>query len=164
VAPPLSPRGRGDTSPCDGEGEPPWQPAPPFSHSSWVVTRRGLTKPVSSSPPFKTGLAAFTAPGLAPSILLRDPHAPRSVPSHFLSIHSTFPVDSLRVRCVPLFQSFRRLGAFAVSPHPGVRGFPTCRLLRPIRLPMKASAFHTALAFLLPPALASFLRSPVFPM
>ncbi len=65
---------------------------------SWVATRRGLSKPVSSSPPLKTGLAAFTAPGLAPAILLRDSRAPRSVPSHFLSIHSAFPVDSLRVR------------------------------------------------------------------
>src|SRR5712692_2650517 len=54
------------------------------SHSRWVATRRGLRKPVSSSPPFKTGLAAFTAPGFTPSILLRDPRAPRSVPSHFL--------------------------------------------------------------------------------
>jgi hypothetical protein len=26
-------------------------------HSSWVATRRGRTKPVSSSPPFKTELA-----------------------------------------------------------------------------------------------------------
>ena len=66
--------------------------------SSWVATRRGLHKPVSSSPPFKTGLAAFTAPGLAPAILLRDPRVPRSVPSHFLSIPRAFPADSLRVR------------------------------------------------------------------
>ena len=43
----------------------------------------------------------------------------------FLQLHSTFPVDSLRVRWVPLFPSFQRLGAFALSPHPGVRGFPT---------------------------------------
>jgi hypothetical protein len=40
-------------------------------HSSWVATRRGLNKPVSSSPPFKTGLAAFTAPGLTPLINLK---------------------------------------------------------------------------------------------
>src|SRR5258705_4607061 len=39
---------------------------------------------------------------------------------------------------------------------------PTLRLLCPFRLLRKASAFRTALAFLLPPALASFLRSPVF--
>src|SRR5207253_3589608 len=30
---------------------------PQFPHSSWVATGRGLHKPVSSSPPFKTGLA-----------------------------------------------------------------------------------------------------------
>ena len=88
---------------------------------------------------------AFTAPGLAPAILLRDPHAPRSVPSHFLSIPRAFPADSLRVRCVPLFQSFRRLGAFAVRPHPGVRGFPTCRLLCPIRLSPRTSSFRVTL-------------------
>ncbi len=58
-----------------------------MAHSSWVATRRGLRKPVSSSPPFKTGLAAFTAPGLTPAILLRGLMAPRSVPSHFP--HST---------------------------------------------------------------------------
>ena len=50
----------------------------------------------------------------------------------FLQLHSTFPVDSLRVRWVPLFPSFQRLGAFAFSPHPGVRGFPTLRLLCPL--------------------------------
>jgi len=33
------------------------RPTPDFAHSSWVATRRGLDKPVSSSPPFKTGLA-----------------------------------------------------------------------------------------------------------
>src|SRR5499425_1611459 len=44
---------------------------------SWVATRRGLSKPVSSSPPFKTGRAAFTAPGLAPAILLRGTQGSR---------------------------------------------------------------------------------------
>src|SRR5215813_8917555 len=52
----------------------------------------------------------------------------------FLQLHSTFPVDSLRVRWVPLFPSFQRLGAFAISPHPGVPSFPGLRLLCPIRL------------------------------
>jgi len=61
--------------------------------------------------------------------------------------------------CTPYFP---RRGAFACSPRPGVRGFPTRRLLCPIRLLRKALALHTALAFLLPPAFASFLRSPVF--
>src|SRR5438105_15196319 len=59
--------------------------------SSWVATRRGLHKPVSSSPPFKTGLAAFTAPGLTPAILLRGQTAPRSVPSHFSSSTGVHP-------------------------------------------------------------------------
>ena len=34
----------------------------------------------------------------------------------FRQLHSAFPVDSLRVRWVPLVPSFHRLGAFAVSP------------------------------------------------
>jgi len=68
----------------------------------------------------------------------------------FLQLHSTFPVDSLRVRWVPLFPSSQRLGAFAVSPHPGVRGFPTCRLLCPIRLCWRALAFRWGLPCLLP--------------
>jgi hypothetical protein len=57
----------------------------------WVATRRGLTKPVSSSPPFKTGLAAFTAPGLIPLVFLRGQTAPRSVPSHFPSSTGVHP-------------------------------------------------------------------------
>ena len=44
-----------------------------------------------------------------------------------------------------MFQSFRRLGAFAVSPHPSVRGFPTCRLLCPIRLSPRTSSFRETL-------------------
>ena len=44
-----------------------------------------------------------------------------------------------------MFQSLRRLGAFAVSPHPGVRGFPTFRLLCPIRLSPRTSSFRETL-------------------
>ena len=68
----------------------------------------------------------------------------------FLQLHSAFPVDSLRVRWVPLFPSFQRLGAFAISAHPGVRGFPTRRLLCPIRLFLRALAFRWGLPYLLP--------------
>ena len=67
----------------------------------------------------------------------------------FLQLHSAFSVDSLRVRWVPLFPSFQRLGAFAISPHPGVRGFPTLRLLCPIRLFLRALAFRWGLPYLL---------------
>ena len=59
-------------------------------------------------------------------------------------------MDSLRVRWVPLFPSFQRLGAFAISPRPGVRGFPTLRLLCPIRLFPRALAFRWGLPCLLP--------------
>ena len=40
---------------------------------------------------------------------------------------------------------FLRLGAFAISPHPGVRGFPTLRLLCPIRLLSRSSGFRMGL-------------------
>src|SRR5262249_31978862 len=43
------------------------------------------------------------------------------------------------------FMSQMTLGAFAVSPHPGVRGFPTCRLLCPIRLSPRTSSFRETL-------------------
>ena len=112
------------------------------SHSSWVATRRGLTKPVSSSPPFKTGLAAFTAPGSTPLIALHGVTMERRFP--FLQFHGCPPVYSLRVHWVPLFPSSQRLGAFALSPHPGVRGFPTLRLRCPIRLSSLASRFREA--------------------
>src|SRR5919197_6309717 len=68
----------------------------------------------------------------------------------FLQLHSTFPVDSLRVRWVPLVPSFQRLGAFAVSPHPGVPSFPGLRLLCPFRLFVRALAFRWGLPCLLP--------------
>jgi len=42
----------------------------------------------------------------------------------FRQFHRYLPVYSLRVHWVPLFPSSHRLGAFAVSPHPGVDGFP----------------------------------------
>ena len=44
--------------------------------------------------------------------------------------------------CTPYFP---RLGAFAISPHPSVRGFPTLRLLCPIRLLSQASGFRMGL-------------------
>jgi hypothetical protein len=63
-------------------------------------------------------------------------------------------VDSLRVRWVPLFQSFRRLGAFAMGAHPRVHGFPVLRLLCPIRLFVRALAFRWGLPSLLPTRLS----------
>jgi hypothetical protein len=67
----------------------------------------------------------------------------------FLQLHGAFSVDSLRVRSVPLFPSFQRLGAFAVSPRPGVRGFPTLGRLCPIRLFLRALACRWGLPYLL---------------
>src|SRR5215475_1717648 len=59
-----------------------------YPRSSWVATRRGLHKPVSSSPPFKTVRTTFMVYGLAPAVPLRDP---RSVPSHFASSTGVHP-------------------------------------------------------------------------
>jgi hypothetical protein len=94
-----------------------------------------------SQPPLRTGLAAFTASSSALSVLFL--HEP-SLPEAFLCI-SLAPressVDSSRVRWVPLLRSFRKLGAFTFSPHPGVLSFPECRLLCPIHLSPQASGF-----------------------
>ena len=86
-------------------------------------------------------------------------------PFTFPQLHSPFPVDSSRVRWVPLFPSSHRLGAFAVSPHPGVRGFPTFRLLRPIRhLPGTLALRPGSPPSSCPLALAFLGRVPVFSM
>jgi hypothetical protein len=68
----------------------------------------------------------------------------------FRQFHRYPPVYSLRVHWVPLFPSSQRLGAFAISPYPGVHGFPVLRLLCPIRLFLGASAFRWGLPCLLP--------------
>ena len=53
--------------------------------------------------------------------------------------------------CTPYFP---RLGAFALSPRPGVRGFPTLRLLCPIRLPAGLWSLRWGLPSLLSTLLA----------
>jgi hypothetical protein len=95
-----------------------------------------------SQPPLSTGRAALTAPGSAPLIVLHGLTMKRRFP--FLQFHEYPPVYSLRVHWVPLVPSSQRLGAFAISPHPGVHGFPVRRLLYPIRLPSEASSFCEA--------------------
>jgi len=55
--------------------------------------------------------------------------------------------------CTPYFP---RLGAFAFSPRPGVRGFPMLRLLCPIRLPAGPWSFRWGLPYLL----STLLRIP----
>ena len=62
----------------------------------------------------------------------------------FLQFHRCPPVYSLRVHWIPLFPSSQRLGAFALSPHPGVPSFPGFGLLCPIRLSSLASRFREA--------------------
>ena len=54
-----------------------------------------------------------------------------------------FGLISLRIRVIlPHAPELPRLGAFAISPHPGVHGFPVRRLLCPIRLSPGASSFR----------------------
>ena len=62
----------------------------------------------------------------------------------FRQFHRSPPAYSLRVHWGPLLPSSHRRGAFAVSPHPGVRGFPALRLLWPIRLSSLASSLREA--------------------
>jgi hypothetical protein len=91
-------------------------------------------------PPFSTVRATFTAHGSTPAVLL---HSLRYEASLRISpAYTGFPVHSLRVRWVPLFRSFRRLGAFALGMPPRVHGFPVLRLLCPIRLSPVASSFR----------------------
>jgi hypothetical protein len=107
---------------------------------------------VSSSPPLSTGLAALTAPGSAPGIVLHGKTMKRRFP--FRQVHECPPVYSLRVHWGPWLPASHRRGAFAIRPHPGVHGFPVRRLLCPIRLSPEAS--HCREAFpphSFPPAL-----------
>ena len=90
-----------------------------------------LRPPLVAIPSVRDTAHTFMVYGLAPAVSLRA-HTKRSFP--FRQLHRRSPLDSLRVRWVPLFRSFRRLGAFAISPHPGVPSFPGLRLLCPIRL------------------------------
>ena len=79
---------------------------------------------VSSRSPFRTVREAFTSYGSTPSVILHGfVSMKRLFP--FLQFHGTFSVFGLRLHWVPLVPSFRRLGTFAFSSHPGVRGFPT---------------------------------------
>src|SRR5438067_4265185 len=95
---------------------------PEFAHSSWVATRRGLTKPVSSSPPLRTGLAPLRASGSAPLLSLHGVTMKRRFPLR--QFHRCPPVYSWRVHWVPLVPSSQRRGAFAISSHPAVPSFP----------------------------------------
>ena len=97
--------------------------------------------------------------GLTPAVPLRA-RTKRSFP--FRQLHSAFPVDSLRVHWVPLFPSSHRLGAFAVSAHPGVHGFPVLRLLRPIRHFLRHRGFVGVSLTYAPLPFASSRKLPVF--
>jgi hypothetical protein len=101
-----------------------------------------------SQSPLRTGLAPLKASGSTPLIVLHGMTMKRRFP--FRQFHRYPPVYSLRVHWVPLFPSSQRLGAFAISPHPGVPSFPGLRLLCPIRLFLRALAFRWGLPCLLP--------------
>ena len=97
---------------------------------------------VSSSPPLRTGRAAFTAPGSTPLLGLHGVTMERRCP--LLQFHGCPPVDRWRVHWGPVFPSAQRRGACAVRPHTRVRGLPTRRLLCPIRLASVASSCRAA--------------------
>src|SRR4029450_11470378 len=101
-----------------------------------------LRPPLVAIPSVRDTAHAFMVYGLVPAVYLRA-RMKRFFP--FRQLHSAFPVDSLRVRWVPLVQSFRRLGAFAMSPHPRVDSVPVLRLLCPIRLSPQVSSFRETL-------------------
>ena len=71
--------------------------------------------------------------------------------SHFANMHESASREQLARSLGTLFAIYlctlysQRLGAFASSPHPDVRGFPTLRLLCPIRLLSRASGFRMGL-------------------
>ena len=150
---------------------------------SWVRTRRSALRSVSSSSPFRTVLATFIAHGSTPLVSLhgetmkrlfpfrRHPQG-RSPVFHPISPTCTrdILVNSLRVRwvlCSSLTictSSFQRLGAFAISTHPGVRGFPTLRLLRPIRHFLRHRSFVGVSLTYFPLSFTSFRKLPVFVM
>ena len=118
----------------------------------WVGTRRVALPYVSSCPPLKTVRTTFMVYGLAPAVPLRA-CTKRSFP--FRQLHGAFPVDSSRVRWVPLVRSFRRLGAFAMGQMPRVHGFPVRRLLRPIRHCLRHRSFVGLSLTYFPPSFAS---------
>jgi hypothetical protein len=81
--------------------------------------------------------------GSTPVIILQGTTMKRRFPLR--QFHGCPPVYSLRVHSVPWVPSAHRLGAFAISPHPGVPGFPVRRLLCPSRLCLRAWAFRGSL-------------------
>ena len=98
--------------------------------------------------PVENRTCGLTASGSAPLIDLHGVTMKRRFP--FRQFHRYPPVYSLRVHWVPLFPSSQRLGAFAISPSPGVPSFPGFRLLCPFRLSVRALAFRWGLPYLLP--------------
>jgi hypothetical protein len=71
---------------------------------SWVRTRRSVLRPVSSSSPFRTGLATLMASGSTPVLTLHGMTMKRRFP--FRQFHRNPPVYSLRVHWVPFVSLF----------------------------------------------------------
>ena len=133
------------------------------------VMARCLVGTFPQPPPFRTGLATLTASGSAPEVLLHARHGASVsilvastdvrlclIPFHQPTLNegTACAFAGYFVRHLPLYSILPRLGAFAISPHPGVDGFPVLRLLCPIRLLMKSLEFRWALACLLPTLLS----------
>ncbi len=78
----------------------------------------------------------------------------------FPQLHRAFPVDSLRVRWVPLYcfptLSLRAFAMYAVFPHSDYYALFDCL--------EGLGGFGSGLPYLLPPSFTSLAGSPVFPM
>ena len=97
--------------------------------------------------------------GFAPAVSLRA-RTTRAFPLR--QLHRAFPVDSLRVRWVPLVRAFRRLGAFAMRPQPRVDSFPVLRLLPPSRPCLRHRGCVGGSLPYCPLPFTSFQKLPVF--
>jgi len=136
-----------------------------------------------SQSPFSTVLATFIAHGSTPLVSLHGETMKRLFPlrrhpqGRSPVFHPIAPtctsdilVNSLRVRwvlCASLTlcpSSFQRLGACALSTPPGVRGFPTLRLRRPIRHFLRPRSVVGVSLPSFPLAFTSFRKLPVFVM
>ncbi len=107
---------------------------------SWIGTRR--VAPCTFPHPLRLEPYVRLLPHTAQHLWSFSEYASSKRSCAFPSLHGAFSVVSLRMREGPLFRSSQRLGACAVSPHPGVHGFPVRGLLCPIRLSPLALSFR----------------------
>src|SRR5215475_3799947 len=127
----------------------------------WVGTRRVALPYVSSCPPLKTVRTTFMVYGLAPAVSRR---VPTKRPFPLRQLHSAFPVDSLRVRWIPLFRSFAGLGPSLWGRFPVWTAFLSSDYYAPSDSPRGHRTSVRRFPLTTSPLLfASLGESPVFP-